>query len=406
MKRFSFVLPIVLLVCGCSKTPEEAAQLYCIMADNGFQQGGGVAITDAYIITSSALFGEQKTGQITSSKKAGIGVARQTTAGQVALLYAEDEVLPFASIGSTDDLAEGAKLATYAYDNKGAGKLLTGVVRGWQYGDGTAFIVTDIDSPETANGNGYFGPDGKLIGIQLGKLGKSTLILPVEYITNGPKAITSGQLGDKQDSENFAAQRKKGQAPPDPLPKPLLYDEVTYEMAFSRTALVGAMVMLDKKDAASRAAPVKFKVEAVDQSHERTVTVQGTIDAANIKWAPMADQLEKIKESSRSTLGATFVTDNLDPYDYGELRFRLPFAPFCPKVEGDKVYVLNVELSDGRKVSENFNDMANVCAGEGGEGDGWEKEWGMAGEAAAAASAGTPSKKSKRKAKKHGRRRR
>ena len=56
---------------------------------------------------------------------------------------------------------------------------------------------------------------------------EATYLLPIEYVTNGPKAITSGPLGEKEDDELFAAKRAEGEKHPDAMPEPLNFDELT-----------------------------------------------------------------------------------------------------------------------------------------------------------------------------------
>ncbi len=409
MRRALGVVVLSLALGGCSKTPEEAAKLYNVQTSNGFKFAGGVAVTDQHILTDLSLFETQKSGQVLDNTGKNFGAAKlsKDDFSRVVVLYAEDEVLPAAKIGSSDDLTEGAKLATQVYNEKGEPELLVGAFRGWQFGDGVGYLVTDINAPKESIGAGYFGPDGKLVGLQVTKRGKSTLLLPIEYVVNGPKAVTNTLIGEHLDSEAFAAKRAEGEKHPDPIPEPPSFEQILWEFAFSRTALVGAVVMMDKKDGPAHAAPVKFLLESVDVESKREVVGEGAVEPANLKWAPQAEAFADLKKNAGAIFGDGFVKAELDPYDYGELRFRIPFAPFCAKVDAARVYVLTLTLADGRKASENFQDMANICTGaEEGDGTAWEKEWGMssaAGAAPAAADDDDKGGKAKKKKKKKGR---
>jgi hypothetical protein len=397
---------ILLLLASCTKTPEAAAKLYNFQTDNGFKAGAGVSVTDQHILADLSMFADQKRATVVDSAGKQYGAVRLGTNEDsgVALLYLEDDVVPKAKICCTDDLSPGDKLATYVYDEDGKGTLLTGTFRKWQYGEGVAWLVSDIDAPEESVGAGFFGPNGRLVGILAMKRARASYILPLEYVLNGPTALTSGLLGDKTDSETFAAHRKKGEDHPEVIPEPLVYDDVGYEFAFSRTALVAALTLLDTKSDPAAAAAVRYRVEGVDNADNRTEIASGTIDKDNQQSASLAEDLENLKREAAAVFGEEFVQKEMDPYDYIELRLRLPYTAFCSKAEPDQVYVWTVELADGRKVSENFNDMVNMCAGsDEAPGDEWEEEWGMGGGPVAAAA---PPGKVKRKGKGKGKRKR
>ncbi len=407
MRRAPFLLP--LLLWSCTKTPEEAARLYNFQTFNGFKSGAGVSVTDQHVLTDLNLFADQKRATVFDAAGKQYGGVRlsKNDYSRVALLFLEDNVVPSASLGTTDALNPGDKLATYAFDEDGKGTLLVGAFRGWQYGEGFAWVTSDIDAPEESVGAGFFGPNGKLIGILAMKRAKSSYVLPIEYVTNGPKAITSGLLGDKQDSEAFAVHREKGEANSDLIPEPLIYDDIQYEMAFSRTGILAALTLLDSKSNPSGTGAIHYKVEGVDKAEKRTTVVTGTIDKKNQQTASLAEDLAGIKKDAAAVFGDEFVRKEMDPYDYIELRVRLPYSAFCSKVKADQVYVWTLELADGRKVHDNFNDMVNMCKGlEEAPGDEWEQEWGMGDGGATAAAVAAPAKAKKKGKKKRRRRRR
>ncbi|MEO0812525.1 MAG: hypothetical protein AAFY60_06655, partial [Myxococcota bacterium] len=61
--------------------------------------------------------------------------------------------------------------------------------------------------------------------------------------------------------------------------------------------------------------------------------------------------------------GESTAKERLDPYESGELRFRIPGNAFCDKVADATAYALVVELGDGRKTDElTYGDLLNVCA--------------------------------------------
>ncbi|MEM6531015.1 MAG: hypothetical protein AAF654_00260 [Myxococcota bacterium] len=98
--------------------------------------------------------------------------------------------------------------------------------------------------------------------------------------------------------------------------------------------------------------------------------------------------------------GEELVGSQFDPYDRGELRFRIAAGSYCDTVQEAAAYALVVALGDGRRTEElTYNDLVNVCAGlEPGDGAEWEAAWGMP--APEAVEPGKKNKKRKKRRKK------
>ncbi|MBI3179583.1 MAG: hypothetical protein HYZ27_07960, partial [Deltaproteobacteria bacterium] len=298
----------------------------------------------------------------------------------VAILYMEDDKADHAKIGAAAELTEGAPLVAQVFNAKGEPALVRATFNGWRYHRGHAYLETNADTGDDAAGAGFFGPDGKLIGVQSFKLApKLTYLLPIEYVTHGTASITKGFLGERKESDTFARTRTEAKKHTEPLPAPLTFETIAYKQAFSRTALIGLLVLLDKKDTPAHAQPIKYKLEAIDAERNRRVIAEGTIDAANVRWFSAPELVKEVSAEMTASFGADWVAKNLAPYDYGELRYRIPFAPFCGKVTDTEVHALTLILADGRSSGEmGFSDLINICAAqEEGEGTAMEAAWGM-----------------------------
>jgi hypothetical protein len=296
------------------------------------------------------------------------------------------------------------------FEEDGTNATLTGQFVDFRFSEGRVYLETDIETPKDYRGVGFFGADGTLIGLQAFKLApKLTYIMPIEYLTSGRDALTTAVIGYREDCEAFAAKRKEAEGHPDPMPPPLKYSDLVFEQMFSKTALVGFVSMLDKKDDPAHEKPVAWELEAVDADRNARVIAKGKIESKNQKWDNSAEVKGVMRKDLAQAFGNDWVAKNFDPYDYGDFQYRIPFAPFCAEVKENEVHNLTVTFADGRTTGKmGFSDMVNICRGEEpGQGTDLELAWGLGPKGAQAAeSAAPPPDKGAKKKKKRKRRRR
>jgi hypothetical protein len=367
--------------CDAAKSPEEAAAQSDVQVTDGFKYAGGVIIKDQHVLTQAAIVkGVEDTSVLDGAAKGHRArVAGRNPDVNVALLYIETGGLAAATLGDSSTLKEGDSLAVQAFDATGKATVKTGTFKAWRYSEGRALIETDLDTAELANGAGVFGPDGKLVGLLSFKLGaKFTYAMPIEYIVGPPKPITAQAFGEKKDSAGFAAVRVEAEKHTASMPTPKSYEKIDeFEYSYSKTAIVGWMRILDKKAGGAHTQPLKWKVEAADEAQNKKIIGEGKLDGADVKWVPQPDKLAELGKDMTKNFGAGWVKEHLEPNDYGDIRFRIPIAPFCPKVTDKEVHNVTISLADGRAPQVmGFNDMVNICdAKEEAEGGIWEKEW-------------------------------
>ena len=408
--RRALILALVLMpACEVAQSPEEAATASDVQVSDGFKYAGGVIIKDQHVLTQAAIVkGVEDTSVLDGAKKGHRArVAGRNADLNTALLYIETGGLAKATLGDSSTLQEGAHLATQIFDQQGKPTVKTATFKAWRFSEGRALIETDFDTPEIANGAGVFGPDGKLIGMLSFKLGqKFTYVMPIEYVITGPKTITGQVFGEKKDSPGFAAKRAEAEKHTESMPMPKSYEKLDeFEYSYSKTAIVGWIRILDKKAGGAHTQPVKWKVEAVDEAQGKKVIGEGKLDNEHVKWVPQPDKMAELAKEMRTNFGESWVKEHLESNDYGEIRFRVPTAPFCPKVTDKEVHVVTVTLADGRAPQPmGFNDMVNICSGtEDADGGAWEKEWGMASDAGKGGGkkAPPPPKSGKKKGRRH-----
>jgi hypothetical protein len=308
-------------------------------------------------------------------------VAKRDKAIGSGIITVEGGKLDHATTGCSGDLQPGMILVTAEIDAKGEKKIVPATFTGWRYNEGRAVMETNAETTEAAKGAGYFAPDGSLVGIQAFKMGaKLTYVLPIEYAVSGPRALTARQLGEKSDCDSFAEIRAEAKKHPDPLPEPVTPDKISNILTISRTAFVGALTLLDKKDGGARDQPVKFSIDILDAAKNHKTLAEGTLDKSNIKWANNPDGYKDMVETMGAAFGQEWLKANLEPYDFGDLRFRVPFSAVCAKLtDNNAQHVLVLHLGDGRQSPEmSFDTAKELCAGgPEGEGDAIEKEWGF-----------------------------
>ncbi|MFC1609479.1 trypsin-like peptidase domain-containing protein [Myxococcota bacterium] len=372
MRRVVLFLPALFF--SCSKTPEEAASLFVVQVSNGFDTAAGVTIAEGHIVTSSKLLAGMDVAEVLVSqaeKVEGLVVERDDRLG-IALVQIQGAP-DRPSIGASGELLKSDPLVTRTFLAAGQATIGSGKLVGWSYAEGLAYMETNLAAQ---SGAGFFDAYGKLVAVQAFRIEpQRTFLLPIEYITNGPRALTRTLLDERDDDEAFSATRAEANKHPDRIPIQLEYEEITNSHAFSKTALVGALTLLDSKEDPAHAKPVAFEIEAAAQAGPKVVA-SGTIDQVNVSWASQPDSFTRIKSEQLDNFGDIWVEDNLAPRDYGELRYRLPLASFCSKVSSSTVYALQLTLADGRTPGRLvLADLSNGCSGSGGDGDGLENAW-------------------------------
>ncbi len=119
--------------------------------------------------------------------------------------------------------------------------------------------------------------------------------------------------------------------------------------------------------------------------------------------APLPAEYKEVIDLQIEEFGELWVEDILAANNYGELRFRIPLAPFCSKVSAGDTHAVTVTVADKRSTGRLiFSGFADACAGTGDDnGDAMESElFSGAVAKAPAAPAGKSGKKAKKKGKK------
>jgi hypothetical protein len=394
---------ILLFIAACSKTPEEATALSLVQLNNGFARAGGVMVAPRHILTDlNFARGLQTVEVLSGDGRAMAGVVTRTAPEfRVALVRVDQAELEPANVGVSGDLLKGDTLTTRVFSEGGADELVTGRLAGWEYVEGIAFMEASLKTPKSAAGIGVFSDSGKLVGVQSFQLPPDrTFLVPIDYVTNGPNALTADLLGDRVDDRAFAATRTEASKHMEKLIRPIRYEELAQKHGFSRKAFVAGIRMLDSKQDPAHAKPLKFKLDAAVGSGTKTVA-KGSIDGKNLRWALLKTEYDEMVATQEEAYGELFVEDNLKPNDYGELRYRIPFDSFCPMVANGKPHALIVTLADGRQTEQLvFSGLSETCAGTGANGGfDLEREW-FSGAAPVTAAPPAAVKRAKMKSKK------
>jgi hypothetical protein len=380
MKR-AFVLALFLTACG-PKSPRDAAASADLQVSDGFRARAGVAVSSRYVVSDLDLLRSVDVAQLTDKSGThfdGAVELRSRDLG-IVLIQVGRGGLNGAAIGEATLLKEGDEVVAQIFDAKGVPSIKAGKFVGWHYHLGKAYLGTTLETPDDATATGVFGPDGRLVGVQAFKRGRNlTLVLPIGYLVAGDRAPAVNAVRPRAESKKIAAMRLEAQKHTAALPDPLRFEDLTFQQTFSHTALVGALVMLDKKDTPAHTQPVRYKLEAVDAARNRRTIAEGVIDKKSVQWATSPESTATVVKSMTEAFGQSWVEANIAPYDFGVLRYRIPFAPFCPRVTDREVHALTLILADGRKTSDiGFSDLVNICAGrEDGDGTALEQSWGM-----------------------------
>jgi len=381
MHRRALALVVVLSACSSPRSPAEAVAAHAVQISNGFTGRGGVVVAAEWVVGSAAAVPSSGEAQVTSGGKSYTLALVKKGEGGLGLFRVNGGKLDPAPLGDSGMLTRGAKVTTATFGEDGKPSAHTATVTGWRASEGKAYLEIDGELAKGADGGGVFGPDGRLVGVLAFTLApKLTYVLPIEYLTADDGALAAAAVGKVKPSAAFETHRVEAAKQREPLRRPLAFEKLQVEQTYSRTALVGRIVLLDEAGAkAAHAAPVRYRLEAVDAQKARRTLAEGAVAAADQRWEPLAGRKAELAAATTAQFGPEYVAEHLAPYDLGELRYRVPFATFCKQVTDTEVHALTLTLADGRKSNEiAFADLVNVCASlEDGEGTALEKAWGM-----------------------------
>ncbi|HSI06119.1 MAG: serine protease [Myxococcota bacterium] len=394
---------VAFLVSGCpSKSPAELATLSAVQVTDGFRNRGGTAFDGDHIVTDIDLTkGADLLKVVTSDGKTrDANVLYRDADRGIAVLKVKGGGLEGASLGDSGALKVGDPVTAFVYDKDGKGSALTAKFTGFRASQKRAYLETDLVVDENVEGAGIFDRSGQLVGIMQFKLTpKLNYALPIEYAVSEKGAI--GQpLIRHPSSQAFVQQRDAAASVDKAIEAPLDFGKLDNVYSYSRSALIGKLVMLDDPSAGSHNKPVAFRMTATNATRAVRTIAEGKLETPLTQWfAYPADKVDAKRDELSKSFGDAYVRDSFSVYQYGELRYRIPFKLFCKEVTAEEVHNVNLTLADGRTTGDfGFADLVNVCAAqEDGDGSVWEREWGMGegmkpGEPATPAAAGAKSK--------------
>jgi hypothetical protein len=388
---------VAFLTSACpSKSPAELATASAVQVTDGFRSRGGTAFSGEHIVTDLDLTkGADLLKVVThDGKTRDANVLYRDTERGIAVLLVKGGGMEAASLGDSGALKVGDPITAFVYDKDGKGSARTAKFTGFRASQKRVYLETDLLlDDENVEGAGIFDRQGQLVGIMQFKLTpKLNYALPLEYAVSEKGAV--GQpLVRHPSSTAFIQQRDAAASVDKPIEAPLDFSKLENVYSYSRTALIGKLVMLDDPSAESHNKPVTFKITATNAARAVRTIAQGELKPPLTQWyAYPADKVDAKKDELSKAFGDAYVRDAFSVYSYGELRYRIPFPTFCKEVTAEEVHNVNLTLSDGRTTGDfGFADLVNVCAAqEDGDGSVWEREWAMGGGGKSAAEPASP----------------
>ena len=407
------VLTTLALVSGaCRLDPAEQAKATTVAVSNGFKRQGGVLIAEAYVVTPAGWAEDADELQIfrAEGERATAKVVSHDPVAQMVLLYVRNKKFSGAKIGAATELQEGDSVKLQVLEANPEVQIQIGIFGGWRYHKKRAYLQVALQSQAEDIGVGVFGPDGRLVGVLAFQRNIMSYVLPVEYFTAGEEALTGHPetrrlVGTQDSSQSFLNQKKAAEQYPEPLAEALDFKTIQYKQTFSRTALVGVLTLLDQKEDPAHEKKITYTLKARNSEGKTQLLHRGKIVSGNRQWWAPENLRVDMEAALQNALGEDYVEKNFKPYLYGQLRYRIPFAPFCSKVSEQAIHILEIYFADGRSTGEiSFADLINICSAiEEGEGSALEEKWGLNVESTFEALK-TDQKKKKGKKKKKGRR--
>ncbi len=384
---------------GCTKTPEEAVQAFSATVSDGFQSRGGVAVGEQHAVADLSLIDTSESTNVRIGAELGLEgrILNRTEPLGVAILYL-NRTISAPTLGDSGALDVGANLHAGKFDAEGISKV-SSTVSGIRYHEKRWYLETSLPLTEEQVGTGVFGDDGALVGLYAFELTPELrYVLPIEYVTAVPEGPATNVV-DHEASEAFNLRAKNAAGSDVQLTPPPTFESLAVSHNFANRDLVGIVKHLQKKGEAPSPATVAWSLAAAVSDDERKEVASGTLGEANAQWHVDEDAQKSARAVLAAQFGEAMAAERLDPYENGELRFRIPSTSYCREVEAGTAYALVIDLGDGRKTEElTYGDLVNVCAGlEAGAGAAWVESWGMA-------SAKPAKKGKKRKGRRGGRR--
>ncbi len=377
------LVAFLLLACP-GKSPTEVATSAAVQVTDGFRNRGGTAIDGEHIATDLDLTKGADLLKVVSAdgKTREANVLYRDADRGIAILKVKGGGLDGAPLGDSGGLKVGDPVTAYVYDKDGKGSARTAKFTGFRASQKRVYLETDLMlDDESVEGAGIFDRQGQLVGIMQFKLTpKLNYALPIEYVLSEQEAV--GQpLVRHPSSPAFIAQRDAAAGVDKVLEAPLDFGKLDNVYSYSRTALVGRLVMLDDPSAESHSKPVAFKMTATNATRAVRTIAEGKLEPPLTSWfAYPADKVDAKRDELSKAFGDAYVRESFSVYQYGELRYRIPFKLFCKEVTAEEVHNVSLTLADGRTTGDfGFADLVNVCAAqEDGDGSVWEREWSMA----------------------------
>lgn len=369
----------VLMLAGCTKTPQEAVQTFTATVSDGFQARGGVAVGDRHAVADLSLIETSDSTIVRIGPEVGLNgrILNRTEPLGVAILYL-DRAISAPTLGDSGALDVGSTLYAGKFEETGITEVAAAVT-GIRFHQKRWYLETTLPLGEEQIGTGVFDDNGALVGLYGFELTPALrYVLPIEYVTAVPDGPAANVV-DHDASSTFSAHAQEAAASEVDLVPPPTFESLEVQHNFAHRDLVGVITHQRKKNAAFDPATVTWKLAAVVSDDERTEVATGALSAQHAQWhtdeaAQAADRAEWV-----ARFGEEMAAERLDPYQRGDLRFRIPASAYCAKVAAGSAYALTLDLGDGRKTEElTYGDLVNVCADlEAGEGTAWVESWGF-----------------------------
>lgn len=393
---------LTLTAIACTKTPQQAIESSTASVTDGFRSRGGVALSDQHVVADLELI---ETSESTSVRvgleppKDGRIITREAGLG-LAVIYVDSGV-DGSALGDSGALEIGATIHAGVFGAAGI-SMKSGQISGVRFHKKRWYFETDLALPEAGRGAGVFSDSGELIGVYAFQLAPGlNYILPVEYVVSTADGPAASAL-EHEASASFTARAKEASESDIVLEPPPRFESLTTRHNYAHRDLVG--VVTHQRNDAPQFETIAWTLAAVNDKTTRTPIANGTLGDSTAEWSMDEEELKSQREALVTRFGEELATERFDPYQLGELRFRIPGAAYCKAVEPGVAYALTVQVDPERKTEEmTYGDLANVCADlEAGDGATWLESWGIAAKTAVETA---PRGKKKRKGKKKRRRR-
>lgn len=381
----------VLAVCmvACTKpSPRDMAAHADVQVTDGIRVRGGVAISTQYVLTDFSLLRSIDHVQVIDSTGAtysGKTVRRQPDIGLGLIKLGKPIPEIQVQLGDSTLLEKNDSLFAQVFDAEAKPTLVKGSFAKISFHQGLAYLVVHMATQEAHLGAGVFGSDATLVGVLAFNRGPDlALVLPIEYAANNSAnndaAIAKAVFGTRYDNIDFEDLRFDAKETLAMLPDPIRFEDMEVFQTFSKTALIGYLRMLDMPEEPMHKRPIRFGLQAIDAEGNMRVLKTDVLQPEQLKWVSLPKQKANLETMMQNAFGKAWTKQNIAPYEYGELRFHIPYKPLCKQVALKEDVLLNMFLHDGRSSGDiRFSGFRDVCAHakEQTEGALLEKQWGF-----------------------------